>query len=646
MGEQKIELRQDPFILEKIIDVIPYYVFWKDLSCIFLGCNQTFAQWAGFDTPAEVVGKTDYDCSWKKEEAEFIRTIDRQVMATRIPILNLEESITTPNGQIRTLLASKVPLFDSKDEVCGVLGVVLDITDRKKMENLLEQQNAMMQAIFDSFPDSLVYSNKNREIIRVSRSFESLFKYSMSELIGQQNSVLYSDPSIKTGPSHDIFADPEASATDPFEMEYLRSDGSSFISETVVADVQSSTFEPLGYLEVIRDITKKKAMEEEMKKQQMVNQHNSKLVAIGQLAAGVGHEINNPLAIMLGYLQQLEREFGKLEVESPKATEIFKKIRDAGQRITNIVSGLRTFSRAHTNEMKVFSLSTTVIETAAMVKDIYHREGVELDVSAIDKTVWMNGNQGRIQQVLMNLLANAKDALEGRSDKIIVLSLENVEGTACLCVKDNGAGMPEEVREKVFDAFFTTKEVNRGTGIGLSLVDSIVKEHGGEITFESEIDNGTEFFVKLPALEEADSIEGFGNGTASRKTANDLPHFPYSVLVVEDEPALQDILEDILTEVGCTVTSVLDGIEALKKMDEHSYDLIVTDIKMPNMDGPTLISEIHKKQLEKEPKLMVMTGGVTIDFDDQETKLAQQIDGFFLKPFERRKNPSGSEESL
>ena len=629
MGELK--LRQDPFILEKIIDVIPYYVFWKDRNSVYLGCNQSFARWAGFEIAADVVGKTDFDCAWRSSDAEFFRSIDHQVMHSGIPILNLEEDIITSKGLERAILTSKVPLYDEFNEICGVLGIILDITERKKMEYELEKQNAMMNAIFNSFPDSLVFADKDGKIVKISQSFRESFGYSIADLYKKDISDLYSsmDECLKV---KERFYGENAPGGPAAIVQNRRADGSTFTSETRVARVQSSDYETMGYLGVISDITDKLSLEDDFKKQQSLARHRAKLAAIGELAAGVGHEINNPMAIILGYLQRIEMELKKSGHDTEKMTEMIKKMERAGKRVTNIVSGLRTFSRSQTDQTTNFCISASLEETVAMVRDIYLRDGITIDMNLPKDSVWVEGNQGRIQQVFMNLIANGKDAMADCEEKRLSVTLNTSGKIAEIIVSDSGKGIPQDVQGHIFDAFFTTKDVNEGTGIGLSLVDSIVKEHHGRIHFESEEGQGTSFFIELPIVVEPEA------GGSQSETSDQVPlqeNFSQSLLLVDDEEDLRDVLVEILKEVGFKIEIAENGRKALEILNKRSFDIIVSDMKMPELDGPTLVEEIHRLELEKKPRIVMMTGGVNIDFEDPEHKINNKIDGYFLKPFNR-----------
>jgi PAS domain S-box-containing protein len=247
--------------------------------------------------------------------------------------------------------------------------------------------------------------------------------------------------------------------------------------------------------EVIGDMINAINKEEELEFQKQLAMHNSKLASIGQLAAGVGHEINNPLAIISGHLAITEEILQLNGAFNKDLGQRFNKMDIAVNRIANIVKGLRTFARSDDSQLSSFNLFDLVTETVNMLKDIYFQEGVELNLHGVKNDVHLMGNRGRIQQVLVNLLSNAKDATEGNELRQINLNVACLNEAIKIEVADNGSGIPEEIKDKIFEPFFTTKAINKGTGIGLSLVNTIVKEHHGKLELKSTPGKGTSFII-------------------------------------------------------------------------------------------------------------------------------------------------------
>ena len=235
----------------------------------------------------------------------------------------------------------------------------------------------------------------------------------------------------------------------------------------------------------------------DLETQKKISFHQSKLASIGELATGVAHEINNPLAIIQGQMETLNRHLSKSGLEDEVILQKTSKTLKSVERIAHIVKGLRTFARADTIETKRLDLRPLLLETLEMVGEIYQKEGIDLRVE-LDEELWVQGNSGRLQQVFVNLLNNARDAVLKTQRKLIFLQASaQGPGRVEISVADTGPGIPPELREKVFDPFFTTKEEGVGTGVGLALVNSIVREHEGSVDLDLTYREGARMVVSL-----------------------------------------------------------------------------------------------------------------------------------------------------
>ena len=352
--------------------------------------------------------------------------------------------------------------------------------------------------------------------------------------------------------------------------------------------------------------------------------HQAKLASIGQLASGVAHEINNPLAIIKGYLSVI-KDTNNLNSETLVRIE---KIDNACNRIKTIVNGLRTFSRSDMEEIVRFNLREVLKESIDLVSEIYLKENISLnlEINQNDEAIIL-GNKGRLSQVIMNLLANAKDANSKMTDRKINVSLKIENKHVILKVQDNGKGIDESISDKIFDPFFTTKDVNEGTGIGLSIVSSIVKEHDGQIAFETFPNQGTTFTIKLP-LDNSTGRLSKEFSTPSITTGN----INLKILIVDDEEDFRGILKILLNKSGMETVLVSNGADALHALKTQTFDLILTDLQMPILNGPKLIHEVRADLTIKQPKIIIMTGGVD-DKKIEDIEKDNSVDGFIYKPF-------------
>ena len=385
------------------------------------------------------------------------------------------------------------------------------------------------------------------------------------------------------------------------------------------------------FFEVVSEVLYAYKLEEKIRTQANTSFHNSKLVAIGHLAAGVGHEINNPLTIISGILSLIE---GELKESRPDLSNVFLNIDRiflATTRIENIVKGLKNFARSEGLEKSDFNVTELINESFLMLKDIYQTENVVFEfVDLAQVPVYILGNRGRIQQILVNLFDNAKDATEGKEKRLIKVSV-NMQGSQVnISVADNGAGIPIEMKDKIFEPFFTTKDVSKGTGIGLSIVSTAVKENDGTINFESNLGEGTIFTVTFPISEKKcfhkETLEPILNSNEG---------FSRKILIVDDEEDLRDILKYLFKKMGIIVDVAENGKEAYLKHKENSYDLILTDIVMPVMGGINLLKKIRGEEKLKKTRVIFISGGINIE-DSEMLYINENSDGILAKPFNEK----------
>jgi PAS domain S-box-containing protein len=263
---------------------------------------------------------------------------------------------------------------------------------------------------------------------------------------------------------------------------------------------QSFTNNFAFFLEVVVEMLNTINLEEEVKKQTNISHHNVKLASLGQLASGVGHEINNPLNIINGLLAMISQRLKETNFTDVTVLEKLTKLQHAALRITNVVKGLRAFVNIDHQEMKNINIHELVNEIFLTTKAQFLRESIHFYFQSEHKSVEVFGNMNRLKLALINLLNNAKDATEGKEERKVSMTLELVDRDVVVSIIDNGQGISDHLKEKIFDPFFSTKDVNKGSGIGLSLANSILKEHSGKIDFTTTVGVGTKMNISLPLI--------------------------------------------------------------------------------------------------------------------------------------------------
>ncbi|MBN1113707.1 MAG: response regulator [Oligoflexia bacterium] len=364
--------------------------------------------------------------------------------------------------------------------------------------------------------------------------------------------------------------------------------------------------------------------------------HSSKLASIGTLAAGVAHEVNNPLTIISGCTEMIQDACNSNDFDSlPQLTE---QINNSIERITNIVKGLRTYARTDSDEFDMFDIHRLIMECKGLVDYIYRKAGVEIreELNAGDTILW--GNAGRFQQVLMNLLSNAKDAIESNKGGVISVTTENIDDHLVLRIKDTGCGIPEDQREKIFDTFYTTKPPGKGTGLGLGIVHSILEAMGGNISVESKVGEGTTFILKVPVRVRNLLTSGLEEKNASdeKERVEDI-RMEGTVLIVDDDESIRRLLNKLLSKIGFTVEEAGDGEAGLEKIESNFYNFVITDISMPKMSGYEMIKKVREK-VHVPPKIIVITGGMFDKVSDgtDSVDIVEVVDGYIFKPFSIR----------
>lgn len=246
------------------------------------------------------------------------------------------------------------------------------------------------------------------------------------------------------------------------------------------------------------DISKEIELVNEVNTQRRQSIHRAKLATIGQLSAGVGHEINNPLTISSGSTQLIRRMIQKDNFDKEKILDYLDRQTFAHDRISDIVEGLKVYSRVDTEENTLINIQNVIDVTLKLIENIFAKDGIGFTVEIEEGEFLVHGNFGKLQQCLVNLLTNAKDASKDREEPKIILSVKKNGCNVEISVKDNGTGMSQAVKEKIFNPFFTTKPIGVGTGLGLSIVSKFVEGMKGKIIVSSEQGVGTEFIISLP----------------------------------------------------------------------------------------------------------------------------------------------------
>ncbi len=515
-------------------------------------------------------------------------------------------------------------------EAVLVSRAIRDITVRKRVEEARQAAEIRYRRLFEAAQDGiLILDFATGQVVDVNSFLTNLLGYSHAELVGKN---LW-----EIGPVKDIsasrlsFADLQTKGVIRYDDLPLETRDGRRIAVEFVSNVYT-----VGGTRVIqcniRDITRRKHAEEALRRSEEQLQQASKLAAVGRLAGGVAHDFNNLLGVILGSSELLLDDLGA----NDSGRRYVEAITAASQRATSLTKQLLTFSRKQVSSPLVFDLNSIVRETGRMLPRVIG-EHIEIGIVLSGEQAPVLADPTQIQQVLMNLAANARDAMpEGGKLTIEVANYEMKQGSGeptdvapghyiTLTVSDTGAGMPPEIQSRVFDPFFTTKELGKGTGLGLSTVYGIVKESGGSILLNSERGEGTTFRIYLPRAKE-EIIER----AAASRVADESLRGSETIFLVEDHSELRTLTHKFLQGLGYKVlVAGLPG-EAIQIAQQFTgkIDLLLTDVVMPGMNGRALAQQM--RPLYANMRVLYVSG-----FADQ-TLVQDAVDpnnAFLAKPF-------------
>lgn len=377
-------------------------------------------------------------------------------------------------------------------------------------------------------------------------------------------------------------------------------------SDGRIAILRSQPTDLGGFLVTAMDITEERnsekrqlALEEELEQQRETAHQNEKLSALGELLAGVAHELNNPLSVVFGYAQMLQ---GK--VDDPTISKRIDMIGQSAERAAKIVKTFLAMARQRPTKIEICSLNETIGTALEVSTYALTANGTKVIIKLDETIPDISGDFDQLAQVFTNLIVNAGHALEPKRDKGILTIRSFYDAKtdhSVVEIKDNGPGIPKDIQSRIFEPFFTTKEVGKGTGVGLAFSHRIVDSHGGLLVLKSEHGAGTSFFVKLRSAKPANVQVKVEEVQSDKVTGK-------RILVIDDEAAVAELVTDILNERGFTVTTQTNSKEALHLLEQTEYDAIISDFKMPLMNGEQFFNAAKVIAPEAANRIGFMTG--------------------------------------
>jgi PAS domain S-box-containing protein len=611
-------LRESEEKYRDLVETMPDVVFAVDENGAITYLSPAIESMTGYNV-SELMGHTFGDFLHPEDLAlaleDFQRTLSGQTVINELRFF-------TKSGKMRWLRASNKPILVG-DHMIGVHGVFSDITERKQVEEFLRQSEERYRTILEGMDDSYYEVDLAGNFTFVNDSLCHRLGHSREELIGMNYRAYTpaesSDATFKT--FNRVYRTSKPVKGVPAVA--ISKDGGLIFTERSVFPLRDDKGEIIGFRGISRDITGRKLAEEERKQLELKAQITSRLASVGEMAAGVAHEINNPLTGITGYAQLLmDRKNIPPDIRSDLVA-----INDGAQRVAGIVQRLLAFSRQTKPERKLVDINELIEST--LILRAYHLKvnNIEVITKLAPDFLETVVDPGQIQQVLLNLIVNAETEMKLAHGKgKLTITTDKRDNTVKVSVKDNGPGIKPEIIDRIFDPFFTTREVGQGTGLGLSLCYGIITEHNGKIYARSQPGKGATFIVELPIITEVKAPKPAEVVVKKRhKKLNG------RILVVDDEKVVRDVVNRVLTGDGHKVESVDNAADALKKIETEKYDLILLDVKMPGTSGVQLYKNIQKIAKPLAQKVVFMTGDIM--GADTERFLSRTRAGHIEKPF-------------
>ncbi len=590
MSQQEAKIHQQ----RAMIDGIPLRTVYVDPDLIYRDANKEFLDFLG-KRREEVLGHTVEQILGAKVVAQY------QNMAARVQAgetMRWEGWINFTTRGERYLQVSLMPYVAVGDTRVGFLTFTRDLTELKLSEQELARSEALNKAVVMSSLDAIIVADENWSVVEFNPAAEAMFGHPRAEALGRFAWELVV-PDDQRQLQIDTMARYKARANDGnlarrFEATARRKDGSTFSVEYSVNTVHSGDHRL--FMAHARDLTEPLRMQAEAAASRERLHQVEKLSAMGSLLAGVAHELNNPLAIVIAQ--------SSLLVEKAASDDVRRRgerIHAAAERCGRIVKSFLAMARQKPPQREPVDINAVASGAVDMVSYGLRSSDIELDLELAPGLSPVTGDKDLLSQVIANLLINAQQALMDRpAPRRISLHTSRKGGSVAIMVADNGPGIPDELMRRVFEPYFTTKPAGVGTGIGLSICRNVIEAHGGSVALTNQPSGGARFDLALPAAEA--SIAAVPQEASQRGSGG------LSVLIVDDEVDVARSLAEILEGLGHRPIVVDRSLTALETIEHTPVDIVFADLRMPGLDGIDFRDRIHDRDPKLAERTIIVTG--------------------------------------
>ncbi len=557
--------------------------------------NRSFKEQSGY-TDEEIAGMKAPDSYYSSEDLK--KTADAIDEMWKKGKATVEIFLIAKNGKTIPFEYSISPVISNDEGKPYIIAIGRDVSERKKAESALKKSEARFRAITSTAEDPIFCKDANRRYTFVNPAMTRIFGYREEALIGKTPEEIFDADSAAIIKEVD---DRTFDGEKVNEIRTLKVNDRAFVFNTIQVPMEIREGKVVSISGIVRNISDIITAQEEKLKLEAQLRQSQKLESIGILSGGIAHDFNNLLYVISGNTELI------LNNASPKIEESLKHVLNATQRGSELVQQLLTFSRKSETNLQTVSLNHEIRRIHRMLERIIPKM-IEIRLDLADDLYAVDADPGQIEQVLMNLSLNARDAMSDTGRLLIQTEngAYNNRKSVILKVSDTGHGMDKETREKIFDPFFTTKEIGKGSGLGLSVIYGIIKAHNGDIFCDSVMEAGTTFTIYLPAAKGMDICR---SETPENKTPL---RGRETILVVDDDEIVLKLTQTILETLGYETIPAKSGETALEIYSDqgNNIDLVVLDLGMPGMGGANCL----EKLLQMNPSVkVVIASGYTED---------------------------------
>ena len=571
------------------VDLSGHYTFFNDSLCRTFRCSRE-----------ELLGAS-YRAYMTQKVAKVVLKAFNKVYRTGKPNKGFTYELVRKDGSTAFDELSAFPLRNQGGKIIGFRRIGHDVTERKQAEEVLRQSEERYRTILDDMEGGYFEVDIAGNFTFVNDALCRHLGYSREEMIGMNNRAYMDEENAEQ--VHKTFNEVYRSGKPAkwFSWELIRKSGEGRFVEASVYPLSNEAGENIGFRGIANDITERKRMGEERREMEQKAHLASRLASVGEMASGIAHEINNPLTAVIGYSQLLMAKDLPEDIRGDIGA-----IHDGSQRVAGVVKRLLAFARQQRLEREYVNINEIIETTLALRTYEMETGNVEVKVYLDPMLPATIADGAQLQQVFLNLIINAETEMRLAHGKgNLLVKTEAIDDTIRISFEDDGPGIASENLGRLFEPFFTTREVGEGTGLGLSVCHGIVSEHGGTIHVESQLRKGATFIVELPIVTESEQLKlAEPEAEEPRRVAG------AKILAVDDEPLILQLVRQVLTREGYEVETVDNATEALERIKSQRYSLILLDIKMPGMSGTELYRRIQRMARPMARRVLFITGDV------------------------------------